>query len=328
MRKFPKLLAINIAWLIVYSCTSCQVKTKFGEWSIENKTVNKFHLSWAKFAWTNDSLGKRYFEKTAMFIPVKIEGLPYNFQFQFDLGANVTTLQGNTLKTIINKHPEFNRTKTYRGLIRFWKSTTAFKDLCLSFGGTTAKTKHCAIMKEYGESISVSRLKDSTPIKIGSIGADMFQNKILVIDYPNERFAICDTLPVGIKVSFTTFELDALGRVILPMQLGGKSYKVMFDNGASIFQLITTDDKISSISTAPDTDSIAVSSWGVTHNVIGRPLKQQFYLGSQSFTDAMIYADFRKEARTKDYDAIAGNALFWDKMIIIDFKNKAFGVQQ
>lgn len=326
MRLYPTSIAIT-AWLLVYICTSCQSKIKFGEWSIENNPTKNSELSWAKFVWSNDSLGGRYFEKTGMFIPVKIEGLPYNFQFQFDLGANLTTLQGNTLKTILTNHPEFNRLKDHSGIIQFWKSTTVFNDLRLTFGSTIAKTKYCAIMNDYGEHINAATLMDSTPIKIGSIGADLFQNKILVIDYPNQRFAICDALPNWLTASFSNITFDASGRVLLPLKLGNKSYKVMFDNGSSIFSLITSDDKINLFSSASGTDTIPVSSWGTIHSVIGRPLNEPFYVGNQLFSGAMVYADYREEAQTKDYDAIAGNALFWDKILIIDFENKKFGVK-
>ncbi|MBI1692595.1 MAG: hypothetical protein FYV88_3180, partial [Bacteroidetes bacterium] len=36
---------------------------------------------------------------------------------------------------------------------------------------------------------------------------------------------------------------------------------------------------------------------------------------------------YRKDYRTDIEDATTGNILFWNKTIIIDFKNKKFGVQ-
>ena len=75
-------------------------------------------------------MGRRYFEKTAMLVPAKVDGLPYDFVFQFDLGSNATLLNGNTLTEIFAKHPEFNRTKVHRNhILKFWESTTAFEDL-------------------------------------------------------------------------------------------------------------------------------------------------------------------------------------------------------
>jgi hypothetical protein len=211
--------------------------------------------------------------------------------------------------------------------LQFWDNQTAFKDLTLLFGDTKATTKNCYVMGGFGKQISDDHLMDSSPIKIGTIGADLFQNKVLVLDYPNQRFAICDTLPDRLKTFFVNMSLDQHGRVIIPLQLKNKSYRVMFDNGSSIFPLLVSDDKVNSFSTALSTDTILISSWGINHNVIGRPLKEQFQFAGHTFSDITIYADYRKDARSNDYDAIAGNALFWDKVVIIDFKNKKFGVR-
>ena len=114
---------------------------------------------------------------------------------------------------------------------------------------------------------------------------------------------------------------------MLPLRLNEKNYKVMFDNGASLFPLIISADKINDFSTAASTDTITTSSWGTIHNVIGRPLKQQFQLAGQTFSNITVYADYRQDSGTDTYDASAGNALFWDKTVIIDFKNQRFGVK-
>lgn len=327
MQIFSKLIATFIFVLVFISEASCQTKSNFGQWTVSTAKTSNADLLWTKFIWAHDSLGNRYFERTAMLLPVKIEGLPDTFLFQFDLGADITRLYGNPLKAILRKHPEFNRIRRYKGSLLFWNTQTAFKDLSLFLGDIKATTRNCYVMSGFGKHISDDLLTDSSPIKIGTIGADLFQNKILVLDYPNQRFAICDTLPAILQTSFVNLSLDRHGRVIIPLQLKNRFYRVMFDNGASIFPLLASDDRADSFSTAQSTDTIAMSSWGTTQNVIGRPLKEPFQLGGQTYSDIMIYADYRKEARTNSYDAITGNVLFWDKMVIIDFKNKKFGVK-
>ncbi len=65
----------------------------------------------------------------------------------------------------------------------------------------------------------------------------------------------------------------------------------------------------------------------MTITMIGRPINDSFILAGHTFYPAKIYADYRKEYKTDKYDAITGNILFWDKTIIIDFKNKKFGIK-
>ena len=328
MQVFQKLMTLLGAGLMLASGTHCQGPIKTGQWRIQNARPTPSALSWAAFTWANDRMGSRYFEKTAMLVPAKVDGLPYDFVFQFDLGSNVTLLNGNTLTGLLAKHPAFDRTTTHRNhLFKFWESTTAFEDLSITFGPTTATTRSCPVRRDYGETMAFHGLHAGLPVNLGSIGADLFQNKILVIDYPNRRFAVCDTLPAYLQTTFTTIALLEDGRVILPLRLANKSYKVLFDNGASVFSLLTSAAKINTFSTAAPTDTIPVRSWGITHNVVGRPVKGAFDLAGQRFSDVTVYADFRPSQQDADYDAITGNALFWDKTVIIDFKKKAFGVK-
>jgi hypothetical protein len=328
MQVFQKFRTMLGASLLLASGTHCQSPIKTGQWRIQNARPTTSALSWAEFIWAGNRMGSRYFEKAAMLIPAKVDGLPYDFVFQFDLGATATLLNGNTLTAIVAKHPEFDRTTTHRNhIFKFWESTTAFEDLSITFGGIKARTRSCQVMRNYGENASLNELNAGLPINLGSLGADLFQNKILVIDYPNRRLAVCDALPAELQTTFTKIALDEGGRVILPLRLANKSYKVLFDNGASVFSLLTSAARINTFSAAAPTDTIPVRSWGITHNVVGRPVKGAFDLVGQRFSDVTVYADFRPSEQDTDYDASTGNALFWDKTVIIDFKKKEFGVK-
>lgn len=325
LQKFTTMLS---AGLLLAAGTHCQSPRKIGQWNIQHARPATSALSWAAFTWAGDRMGSRYFEKAAMLIPAKVDGLPYDCVFQFDLGSNVTLLNGNTLTGILAKHPAFDRTTTHRNhILKFWQPTTAFEDLSLTFGATNATTRSCYVKRNYGEKPSLRGVNASLPIRLGSIGADLFQNKVLVIDYPNRRFAICDTLPADLHTSFTKMALLADGRVVLPLRLANKSYKVLFDTGASVFSLLARADKATIFSTAAPTDTLPVRSWGTTHDVIGRPVKEAFNLAGHRFSNVTVYTDFRPSPQDTGYDAITGNALFWDKTIIIDFKKKEFGVK-
>ena len=61
--------------------------------------------------------------------------------------------------------------------------------------------------------------------------------------------------------------------------------------------------------------------------MIGRPTNNSIILAGTTFNNIKVYADYRKEMRTDKFEAITGNVLFWDKTIIIDFKNRKFGVK-
>jgi hypothetical protein len=321
MKSVFKILRITaLCFFVPALLVSCGKKIRFGEWTVTNIKDSSPDIQWIPFIWTADSFGKKRYERAAMFIPVNIEGLPGQYQFQFDLGANLTSLQGNTIISLFNRYPQQNRIRNYSDVM-------AFEYLALSMGSIKATTKNCYVMAGYGPITPSGTQPGATPVKIGTIGADMFQNRFLIIDYPNERFAVSDTLPDLFNVNFAGIDLDETGRIILPMQLGHQTYRVMFDTGSSLFSLIIPAETIEKFSASPGTDTVAVSSWGKTHHVIGRALNKSFSVAGLTFSNVTIYADYRQEAVSRDYDAIAGNALFWDKTVIIDFKNKRFGVK-
>lgn len=327
MHTLIKIIAtVFVGLIVVCGFFYLSDQNSFNRWSFKNIKTDSAEIAWARFTWDNQSLGDKYFEKVSMHIPAQIDGLPYNFTFQFDLGATTVIYEINAL-SIFKKHPELNKIGRLKSSFLFWNNKKSFKDLNLSFGDITAHTNNCEIKKNYGEPVSLNNLTGSSEFRLGTIGADLFQNKILIIDYPKLRFGICDSLPGFYKGSFANIQLDAYGKAILPMILRGKKYKVVFDNGSSLFPLLVTDDKINNFSTSAATDTIKISSWGTTHNVIGRVLKDTFILAGQTFSNTKVYADYRKDYRTDAYDAITGNALFWNKTIIIDFKNKKFGVR-
>lgn len=298
---------IIAAALFSFFMLSCHLQGEYGKWEI--KTAKGQPIPWAAFNWTSDSQGNRFFERSAMMIPAKVEGLPYTFLFQFDMGSNLTMLYGENVKVLQARYPAVN-----------------FKSPVIRFGAFSAVTQNCYIQHNYGDSLALTGTDSTGFLPLGTIGADMFQNKVLIIDYPNERFAICDSVPAGFDVAMTDITLDKYGRAILPMVLKNKRYRVLFDNGSSLFQLIASAKNIARFSQEKDADTIRISSWGKKHDVTARPLKDSFMLAGQHFYNIMVYADHRDDAGDASFDAITGNALFWDKTVIIDFKNKKFGV--
>lgn len=292
-------------------------------WTIEN---NSQDISWAKFEWSNGEINGKYFEKTAMLIPCKIDGIPNIVTFQFDLGANLTGVYENSLSSFYSKTKSLKKkTKKIRSKILFWDKDKYFEDLVINFGNYTASNKTAYIYGDFGEKVQIKNPNDT--IHIGTIGSDIFKDKVLIIDYPKKLFAVCNSIPELYNVNLVDIELDPYERVILPMKIKDKNYRIMFDNGSSIFPLITKAKNISNFSSSPDIDTIQISSWGKIHGVTGKMINETFQLAGQNFTNAKIYANHSGLGIDDETDGMTGNALFWDRTIIIDFKNKKFGVK-
>ena len=327
MKKILKLISL-IFLAIVTVCGSSYLTDKIAHsnWKITNNSTDKNAISWAKFEWNNGTLSGKYFEKTSMNIPCRLEGFSNVFTFQFDLGANSTGIYENTFSSFygLNKDLE-SRIKRLKSPLQFWNSNKVFQNFKINFGNYTATNNEGFIYRGQGEKIALPNLTDT--FHLGTIGADLFKDKILIIDYPNKQFAICDDLPKEYEGNLIDIELTKSGKVILPMKIRNKSYRIMFDNGSSIFPLITKAKNISKFSTLPDIDTIQISSWGQMHGVTGKQIKDTFELGGQQFSNVKVYANHSGLGIDSQTDGMTGNALFWDKTLIIDFKNKKFGVK-
>lgn len=327
MKKILKVSGIFFLGLITVCAISYFTdNATFTNWKITNKAFDKSQISWTKFRWGGDTLGGKYYERVAMLIPCKIEGLPNTFIFQFDLGADQTGVYENTFRSFCSITKELEKKiQKLKSPLQFWDKKKFYKDLKLSFENYEVTNKIGFVYKNYGEPIVNPNFTDT--FHLGTIGVDLFRDKILVIDYPLQRFAICDVLPEEFNKDLIDIEIDEFGKVVLPMKIHGHNYRITFDNGSSLFPLITATKNINNFSTLPETDSIKISSWGTLHTVTGRLITDSFELAGKKFCNVKIYSNHSGLGLASNTDGVAGNALFWDRTLIIDFKNKKFGLK-
>lgn len=326
----PKFIKIFIGGLlgmvIICAFTFIIDNSNFGNWTIK-RTQKSNDISWAKFHWTNDTLNGKYFTKTSMSIPCKIDGLPYNFTFQFDLGADLTQIYENNLSSFFKQNPTLPKNiKHLKSPLQFWNSKKTYENLSISFGDYIAENPLAYLRNDFGDKFFTDNVTQADTFQLGTIGADLFQRKVLVIDYPNQRFAICNEVPNQFRNHLIDIELDKYGRVILPFKSNQNKYRILFDNGSSLFPLITTSSNRPKFSKNPIIDSIEITSWGHKHFVDSRIIKDTFELGGKKFSNVKVYENHSSYGIDNKTDGVTGNALFWYNTIIIDFKNKKFGV--
>jgi hypothetical protein len=77
---------------------------------------------------------------------------------------------------------------------------------------------------------------------IGTIGADLIEDKILIIDYPRKRLFLQEKLSneASSKIRWADF-VFVQGSILLPAILKGKKTVLYFDTGSSAFELLTDE---------------------------------------------------------------------------------------
>ncbi len=280
-------------------------------------------LNWIRFMWVGDSLDNRYFDKAGINLPVRMQGIPHDFTFQFDLGADLTRTYGSSLHAYLHLYPEVQQK------LDSSSGHTFLKNVDLVMDGQQFQDRDLFYMKGYGSKISLDSARSNTVKHIGTIGVDLFQNQVLIIDYPNTRLAVTQQLPTDIanKTTFVDISLDRHGRVHLPLLIQGEEKKLLFDTGASLFPLQTTPENWAIVTSQQVTDSILTSTWGKQYYMYGSTV-DNIQLGNKELPTATCYkneylADFYKQ---EGIWGVTGNAYFWDHVVVIDFANKKFGI--
>jgi hypothetical protein len=302
---------------------------------LPRKKVDKMHLPWIKFNWEGDSLANRYFDKLAITIPLKIDQLSYPFTAQLDLGAVNTMFYGKSLAPYLQLEPELGRKldTTKRKAYENGTPCFFFYPINLTLDKVIFRDLSVENYSNFGDSLTIDAAKNPTPKLIGTIAPDLFQNKYLIIDYPNQRICLLDSLPgfIAKKTTFVPVKIRN-GRIKIPITVGSEEHDIMFDTGSSIFSIYTSAEN-SLFFTGPDmpvTDTIIGQTWGQKTAIYGKKISARIRLGKHKMPPALVY--YKIDEGEKKFEAeekiigLTGNAYFLKNIIIIDYRNKRFGV--
>lgn len=287
-------------------------------------------LKWIPFDWQGDTISGRYFDKASITIPVTIDNLPHRFNMQLDLGAGTTNIYGNSIEPYLKIHPELkNKIDTSLTFLIQGQTNFKFRDIDLKLGSVSFGAKDIGCFKNFGDKIPVDSISNLSEKHIGTIAPDLFQGKILIIDYPNKRICVTTKLPKQFrKASFQPY--NGGKRIKIPLVINDKQEYLMFDTGSSIFALLTTEEKANQISSGKIIDSLNVSSWGQFYMFYGKQVTCNVKYGNIQLAKVNVYYD-RANIYGGFYEqekiwGLTGNAYFLNNVVIVDYINKRFGV--
>jgi len=287
--------------------------------------------NWISFKWAGDSVSGKYFDKLALMVPVTFDNLPYRFQMQLDLGAVETIVYGNTIDPYLRRHPLL-KSKLDTSLVFFIQSQKNYmlKDIDLSSGKTHFGKVNIGLFGNFGDTLTSDSIMTTSVKLIGTIAPDLFKGKVLIIDFPKNKLCVTGTVPGKYqKATFVNFK-ERNGRIFFPLVINGKQEDLLFDTGSSIFSLLTTEHRAGEIGEESISDSLKISSWGNYYYVYGKKIKSKILIGNKLLKPSAVYFD-KEEKLDYFYSdqniwGITGNAYFLNNTVIIDYKNKLFGV--
>jgi hypothetical protein len=207
---------------------------------IRNKMTNETYipllnspkeLSFSPITWHNDSIGNELVEKTSFYVPVIIKGIDQQVFMQFDLGANISMLYGNTFLAFIEKNADLkNDTINKENHIIFKNAEIQISD------SISLKANKLYVKKDFGYDYI-----DSSFTIIGTLGYDIIGDNVLILDFKNNQYALSKDIPLNMKAEIQYIEKADLDKfpIILPFKLGKKKIKLLYDTGTSRFPILT-----------------------------------------------------------------------------------------
>lgn len=291
--------------------------------SISEKSAE---LKYSPIYWQKDTLGQKIIEKSVFLVPVKIKGIEEPLFMQFDLGANRSMLYENTLSAFCEKYPELKKdTVNKEDYIVFNNAEISISDNRSLFAD------RLYVKKDFGYSEI-----DTASIIIGSLGYDIIGDNILILDFKSDRYAISESVPVGLESKVNYIDSADLNKfpIILPFKYGKKKIRLFYDTGSSMFPILTGTNRLKKISKHRRVQEIdSISSWGKFIPVF-TPLEAKDKIGNLVIGDVDlgkvdIYG-IKKMNSLKFLGrylyGITGNVVFDDKILIINRKNDSFGI--
>lgn len=275
-------------------------------------------IPWIPFIWSSDTLFGRELKRSAIFLKGKIIPLEKEGSFQFDLGAPRSVIYGKAFEP--NSLEKFVTDKT----ATLNSQEVPVLNLTISVGDLSVTSP--ALLKDFGEGEI-----DGSPI-VGTVGADLVDGRILIVDFPHQRIAVVDSLPEVFveKTRFAELTRTPRGHLFVRVEVNGKETLAMYDSGSSIFGLITTREIWEDLTDGEVIDSFKITAWGKVHTVYaGRGKAKITVAGEPIRVDTIHYVDMEGLGdflRQANAIGIMGNRPMWDRTIVVDTKGGRFGI--
>lgn len=279
--------------------------------------------------WKGDSLHNSWEPYSALLIPVKLPGITRTFYMQFDTGSPYTLFYRTELEAIQRKYPVLQGTNPLPDTVI---------NMNLSIGSFTIQVKAAPVRNLQTPSPDLSNKSskhNNNPIIIGTLGADLIDNKVVIIDYRRQQLMISDTLLPAEQtaISLAPF-IYTMRRILFPAVLKGNKTMLYFDTGSSAFELLT--DKATCFQLGTDTlhpVQYTVQSWNTTLTantlatddsitLAGVPIPLRHITWMEGVHKTQV-----AQMMKMGIGGMTGNKLFINARLLLDTRNKLFGIQ-
>ncbi|MBH8557679.1 hypothetical protein [Hymenobacter negativus] len=274
------------------------------------------------FVWEADTA--HHLAHAALLVPISVPGCPRTCYLQFDTGAPYTLLKSNALEVL---RANFPATRTALQV-----QSDTVRNFRFTLGPAQVQARKIWV-RPYASAAHLPA-NPNEPFVIGTLGTDVFDGRALVIDYAQQRLSLGNSAPDSLlrRAAFVPMSFKER-RVLLRAGLQGQPQELMFDSGSSTFALLTSQSNWQQMARpAATAQTIPVNSWGktLTAHTVATAATLQFDtatvpLGTVTYIEGTTFMQ-RTLTRFSGMGGMLGNAPFGRHIVILDAKNRRFGL--
>lgn len=275
------------------------------------------------FEWVANETTQPAVPHIALLLPVTVAGCPRTCYLQFDTGAPTSALHSRSVAALHARYPGTATTLPLQG--------DTVHEARFTLGTGQLQVRRLQVIVGGAATVPAD---STTPFVIGTLGSDVLEGRVLVLDYVRRRFGLYAQVPDSLarKAVFAPLSY-ANRRLLISAGLQGQPEQLLFDTGTSAFGLITSQPVWQQLARPAAPAQIGHS------NAMGRkittyttataatmrlgaaavPLRTVTYMEGVSPTQNLLM-------RFSGLGGMLGNAPFETQTIIVDTPGKRFGL--
>jgi hypothetical protein len=258
-----------------------------------------------------------------LLLPITLPGCPRRCYVQLDTGASSSFFYAHLLVALCARYSGARSSLV--------PQADTLRNLRFALGNGQVLARRLHVIAYGAHHLSA----DSTaPLIVGTLGADVLEDRVLVLDYPRQRFSLTAQVPDSLAQRATFVQLAFTGRrLVLSAAVAGEPSQLLFDSGSSAFSLLTSPTTWQQLASPhASAQAAAVNSLGKTltaHTVataaalqlgpVAVPLQTVTYIEGTTLLQ-------RSLMRFSGMGEMLGNRPFNQHTILVDVAHRRFGL--
>ncbi|GAA4387044.1 hypothetical protein [Hymenobacter koreensis] len=322
MKTLRKIVLFVLALLVAGSVGGYFYARKKFEAPANQLTVAGLPTNFS-FEWEANNAVQPAVAHAAQLVPVQIPGCSRTCFLQFDTGAPYTLLYAPSIAALRARYP------ATRAMLQAPADTV--HNFRFALGQAQVRVSRLPVLNFGAREIPADSTK---PFVIGTLGTDVLEGRVLLIDYASRRLTLSNKVPDDLarRTDFVPLTFESR-RVMFEANLQNEARNLLFDSGTSAYALITSQNNWKTlIQPQAPVHTQAVNSWGKTLTSYTAPTAAAMHLGAAKIPlGTVTYIEgmnlFQSlMMRFSGLGGMLGNEVFAGRTVILDVAGGRFGV--